>query len=93
MPRPFKTRSGVWVRPGSRSSNPMFPGSFYLYKLERSAPKPYPKTKQQRDIGFVAKWCKKNKGAKKQYECVIDTWTKIKEGKLKIEDLLIINLK
>jgi len=88
MPRPFKTRSGVWVRPGSRSSNPMFPGSFYLYKLERSAPKPYPKTRQQRAIGAVARWCKEHRGTKKQYECVIDEWNLIEEGKKKIEDYL-----
>jgi len=86
MARPFKTRSGSWVRGGGRSSNPMFPGSYYLYKLERSAPKPYSKTNQQRLVGAVARWCKRNKGSKKQYECVIDEWTQIKAGKKKLED-------
>jgi len=85
MVRPLKTKSGAWVRPGRRSDNPTFPGSYYLYEYERSAPADYPKTRRQRDIGRVARWCKKNRGSMKQYECVIDTWDKIRAGEAPAE--------
>lgn len=70
--RPFKTRTGAWVRPGRSGSNPLAPGSWKDYVLVRSGPKPYAKTAQQKKIGEagrrVGKECKGQSGSA-FYEC------------------------
>jgi len=46
----LKSKKGAWVKAG-RVGGPYLPGSYAQYTYLRAAPKPYPKTAQQKAIG------------------------------------------
>ena len=63
----MKTMKGAWIKPGHASTRAGWPGSYWAYTYVRAAPKPYPKTAQQKKIGekgrCVARECKGKTGA------------------------------